>query len=257
MLTKNQFKTYTSLKQVKYRYLHELFVVEGLKNVLELAHSAFVTEALITTENWLKVNAWPDALAEIQPEWVTEKEMAQLSSLSTPPGLLAIAQIPPQETVTINLNESFTLVLDGIHDPGNLGTILRSAEWFGFQPVVCSDDCVDVFNSKVVQASMGSVFHVPVAYRALTELFAQAKEENVPVCGAVLQGDSLYTMPVSASKGIIVIGSESHGIREEHLPFLDYSISIPNFSAGTHQAESLNASIATAVILSELRRRSI
>lgn len=256
MLTNNQFKKYTSLKQLKYRYIHNLFSVEGLKNVTELLQSDFKTEALITTENWLESNSF-SLNTDLNVDIVSEKEMLQLSSLTTPPGIVAIAEIPAKLSAPVNLKDTYTIVLDGINDPGNLGTIVRSADWFGFQQIVCSPDTVDVFNQKVVQASMGSVFRVNVVSHDLSVIFNDARQRNIPVYGTTLDGEDVYKTEINAAEGLLVIGSESHGIRQNCLAFLDRKISIPNYGTSNRKAESLNASVATAVILAEIRRRKI
>ncbi len=256
MLTNNQFKKYTSLKQVKYRYLHGLFSVEGLKNVEELLHSDFITEALITTSNWLDSNSF-SLNTQIETDIVSEKDMLQLSSLSTPPGIIAIAEIPEKMSNPLNLQGKFTLVLDGINDPGNLGTIIRTADWFGFQQIVCSTDTVDVFNQKVVQASMGSIFRVNIVNRELSDIFTEARQLNIPVYGTTLDGEDVYQAEINSAEGLLVIGSESHGIRLNCMEFLNRKISIPNYGTSNRKAESLNASVATAVFLAEIRRRQI
>ena len=254
MLTNNQFKKYTSLKQVKYRYLIGLFSVEGLKNVEELLQSDYVTEALITTGNWLDSNSF-SLNTRIETDIVSEKDMLHLSSLATPPGIIAIAEIPENLSAPINLKGTYTLVLDGINDPGNLGTIIRTADWFGFQQIVCSTDTVDVFNQKVVQASMGSIFRVKVVNRELSEVFTEAQQQQIPIYGTTLDGENVYASDINPLEALLVIGSESHGIREDSLRFLSRKIAIPNYGSSNRKAESLNASVATAVFLAEIRRR--
>jgi TrmH family RNA methyltransferase len=255
MLTKNQFKLYTSLKQLKYRYIHQLFIVEGLKSVEELLSSNFETTELIVTENWLKSNTQIASETQLMTEIVTDKEMALLSNLTTPPGVMAIAKMPDNQNVSPDLKNRITLVLDGISDPGNMGTIIRTADWFGFGNIICSEDSVDVYNHKVVQASMGSIFRLNVISRDLTNVFTMAAESGVPVFGAYLDGENIYESTSDFKEGILVIGSESHGIREKVHPFITNKISIPNFSKGQNKAESLNASIATAILLSEMKRK--
>jgi TrmH family RNA methyltransferase len=257
MLSKNQIKIYTSLKQVKYRYIHRLFIVEGLKSVEELFSSRFDIVELIVTKNWFDSNPGFGKRASVLPEIITEKEMVMLSNLTTPPGVIAIARIPDYNDTQIDLKNKITLALDGISDPGNMGTIIRTADWFGLENIICSEDSVDVFNQKVVQASMGSIFRLQVITRDLTNVFNQATDQGIPVYGAYLDGENIYASKYDFHEGILVIGSESHGIREETHKFITTKLSIPNFSGEYNKAESLNASIAAAVLLSEMKRKSV
>jgi len=138
-----------------------------------------------------------------------------------------------------------------------MGTIIRTADWFGLENIICSEDAVDVFNHKVVQASMGSIFRLKVISSDLTSIFNKAIDLGIPVFGAYLEGENIYETKSDFKEGILVIGSESHGIREKVHPFITNRISIPNFSKGQNKAESLNASIATAILLSEMKRKHI
>ncbi|NOU47407.1 MAG: RNA methyltransferase [Bacteroidales bacterium] len=242
---------------MKYRYIHRLFIVEGLKSVEELLLSNFDIIELLVTKNWYDSNPDFGQSAQVLPEFVTENEMAALSNLSTPPGVLAVARIPDYDDVEVELKNKITLVLDGISDPGNMGTIIRTADWFGLKYIICSEDSVDVFNQKVVQASMGSIFRLKVITRSLTSLFDQAAGLGIPVYGAYLDGVNIYNEASDFQEGVLVIGSESHGIRENTHKYITTKLSIPNFSDNTNKAESLNASIATAIILSEMKRKSV
>ena len=172
--------------------------------------------------------------------------------------MLAVCEIPKYELNLESLKGKLTLVLDDIKDPGNLGTIIRIADWFGIENIVCSPETVDVFNPKVVQATMGSISRIMVHYVPLMEfLEVQSLKFKVPVYGALLEGKNIYNEKLS-TEGLIVIGNESKGISEKLLPFITEKISIPTFShykSNGGEAESLNAAIATSIICSEFRRR--
>ena len=241
-LNKSTVKLVQSLKQQKYRKEHQLFVVEGRKMVEELLQSHLETLCLFATERFLLDYELQDERLEV----ATEVQMAQMSGLDTPPGILAVASIPEQR-LALPLTEPMTLVLDGIANPGNLGTIIRTAEWFGIKQIVCSEDCVELWNPKVIQATMGSIFRMSIAYTDLESLLKDLKQEGKSVYGALLEGENLFRME-RWTEGAVVIGSESHGIRKHLLPYITQPITIPR-AAGS-LTESLNASMATGIILS-------
>lgn len=254
MLSKNKIKYINSLYINKFRIQHNAFVVEGTKLLDELLKSNFHIVEMFVTEHWLQANA---QLLERHPFSVIDPNaMSQISKLSTPPGALAIVSIPKINYSPEHLKIGLSLAVDGINDPGNLGTIIRTADWFGVQHIYCSPDTVDAFHPKVVQATMGSIFRVQVVEYDLSSLLVKANEQNVPVYGAVLNGESLYNIRGSVEAALLVIGSESHGIRSNLLPHISRKISIPYYATETSfsKPESLNASIATAIILSEFRR---
>ena len=219
MLTKNTIKQVASLRQQKFRKELGLFVVEGRKMVEELLHSRFETVGLYATEAFLGANpTFTDA------EIASEVQMQQMSGQDTPPGILAVVKIPEQND--IKLSSHYVLALDGIANPGNMGTLIRTAEWFGIHDVVCSTDCVELWNPKTVQATMGSLFRVKVWKTDLTGFLLQTKSEGKAVYGALLEGENLFQMKEKPA-GVVVIGSESHGIRAEVLPFITHPITIP------------------------------
>ena len=244
MLTKNTIKQIASLRQQKYRKELGLFVVEGRKMVEELLHSEFETVGLYATE--ASVGSHP-AFANAEP--VSEVQMEQMSGQDTPPGILAVVKIPQQGE--IKTNSRFVLALDGIANPGNMGTLIRTAEWFGIHDVVCSDDCVELWNPKVVQATMGSLFRVKVWKTNLPAYLQQAKTDGKNIYGALLEGENLFQIQ-DKPKGILVIGSESHGIRTDVLPCITRPITIPR--VGGSMTESLNAAVAGGIIIAEISR---
>ena len=241
MITKNTIKQVASLRQQKYRKELGLFVVEGRKMVEELLRSRFTVNALYATEVCLDL--FPQA------ETVTEVQMSQMSGQDTPPGILAVVSIPKAQR--LSPSPRFILALDGIANPGNMGTIIRTAEWFGISDIVCSPDCVEIWNPKVIQATMGSIFRANIVEAYLTQFLPEQQRQGRAVYGALLEGENLFEMK-DCKDGVIVIGSESHGIRKEVLPYLSCPITIPR--VGASQTESLNASVAAAIIMAELTR---
>lgn len=244
MITKNTIKQIASLRQQKFRKELGLFVVEGRKMTEELFHSDFETVGLYATEPFLK-----DYPAFDMAEIVSEIQMEQMSGQDTPPGILAVVRIPKQGE--IRTSSRLVLALDGIANPGNMGTLIRTAEWFGIRDVVCSTDCVELWNPKVVQATMGSLFRVKVWSTDLVAYLSKAKNDGEAVYGALLEGENLFQIK-EKPRGIVVIGSESHGIRAEVLPCITHPITIPR--VGGSETESLNAAVAGAIIMAEMTR---
>ena len=244
MLTKNTIKQIASLRQQKFRKELGLFVVEGRKMVEELLHSDFETEGLYATEAF--VDAHP-SFADAEP--VSEVQMEQMSGQDTPPGILAVVSIPEQGKIVTS--SRLVLALDGIANPGNMGTLIRTAEWFGIHDVVCSGDCVELWNPKVVQATMGSLFRVKVWKTNFTDYLKEKQSEGKAIYGALLEGENLFQMEAKP-EGILVIGSESHGIRSDILPCITHPITIPRRDGS--MTESLNAAVAGAIIRAEMTK---
>ena len=244
MITKNTIKQIAALRQQKFRKELGLFVVEGRKMTEELLRSDFETVGLYTTEAFLA-----DQSTFGEAETVSEMQMQQMSNQDTPPGILAVVRIPKQGD--LQTHSRFVLALDGIANPGNMGTLIRTAEWFGIGDVVCSMDCVELWNPKTVQATMGSLFRVKVWKTDLSTYLQQAQREGKAVYGALLEGENLFRMKAKP-EGVIVIGSESHGIRNEVLPCLTHPITIPR--VGGSATESLNAAVAGGIVMGEITR---
>lgn len=245
MITKNTVKLVQSLKQQKFRKEHGLFVVEGRKMVDELLHSSLEVEMLLATEKYADSNNIVH-----QHEIATPTQMEQMSGQDTEPGILAVVRIPEQKDFT-PLPHNTTLALDNISNPGNMGTIIRTADWFGIKNIVCGDKCVEVWNPKVVQATMGSLFRVNIFRTDLCSFLQQHRE--IKSYGAFLEGENIFSDKLSFDGGIIVIGSESHGISDDVKGLVSNPITIPKPTGS--ETESLNASIATAIILSEFYRK--
>ena len=244
MLTKNTIKQIASLRQQKFRKELGLFVIEGRKIVEELLNSHFETVGLYATEAFLA-----DYPSFADAEIASKVQMQQMSGQDTPPGILAVVRIPEQGD--IKTASPYVLALDGIANPGNMGTLIRTAEWFGINDVVCSNDCVELWNPKTVQATMGSLFRVKVWKTDLSVFLQKAKGEGKAVYGALLNGEDLFQMPTKP-EGVIVIGSESHGIRPEVLPCITHPVTIPR--VGGSATESLNAAVAGGIIIAEMTK---
>jgi RNA methyltransferase, TrmH family len=251
MLNRNQIKIIHSLKIKKFRKEHKLFVAEGSKTVSELFSSSYNIRWLIATKTWLQENNYLINRKNINREGVyeaEESEMKKISFLTTPQDVIAVAEIP-EENFNIRSINNLALALDDIQDPGNLGTIIRIADWFGINHILCSEGCVDLYNPKVIQAAMGSFTRVRLIYTNLKDVLEKAANSNLPVFGAFLDGENIYAMK-KEPKGIIVMGNEGKGISAEIEELINKKITIPRFGG----AESLNVSVATAVICSEFRR---
>jgi TrmH family RNA methyltransferase len=222
-----------------------MFVAEGSINVIDFLKSGTMVIELFATENWLQSNELITKYHNTSP--VSTKDLKKISSLSSPSEVLAIFKLPENTFNNIIDTENLTIALDNISDPGNLGTIIRTADWFGIKQIFCSTNTVDAFNPKVVQATMGSLARVEVKYTKLNTLF-ENKPKDLPIFGALLSGKPITEIQPQKN-GIILIGSEAHGISNELLPFISHKITIPSYNQNaTNNLESLNASVANAII---------
>lgn len=255
MLSRNQVKHIHSLKQKKFREIHRQFLAEGSKLVTEILESSFKVIHIYALAGWLMHNESILLSKKIPFQEISEGEMERITALSSPSLALAIAEIPimPIPPAVIN---NLVLVLDDIKDPGNLGTIIRISDWFGIESVICSENTVDLYNPKVIQATMGSMLRVKVTYTNLPE-FLSSIDPMIKIYGSFPKGENIYSVSLDQIS-IILIGSESSGISRELVSKVTDKISIPSFvkarGAGD-QAESLNASVAAGIICSEFRRR--
>ncbi len=240
MLSKSQIKLITSLYQKKYRNKHQLFVVEGVKVVNEFLKSDFKLNSLFCTTQFLT------SISSDKKQLVSELELKKISNLKSPNEVLALFEIPHEKKITAF---GLTIVLDAINDPGNLGTIIRLCDWFGVEQIVCSIDTVDCFNSKVIQATMGSLTRVNVIY---TDLLPFLSTTKLPIYAAMMDGVSVYKEQLN-NNALLVMGNEANGISNDVLSFVTDTITIPRFG-NLQQAESLNVATATAILLSEFKR---
>lgn len=241
MLSKNELKYIQSLCQKKQRTAERLFIAEGVKLVKELVDASYPVKHIYALDEW-------DApVTAIPITRISAIELGKMSSLQTPNQVLAVVEQrePTGEPV---LTGKRTLVLDGIQDPGNLGTLIRIADWFGISQIIASLDTVELYNPKVVQSTMGSFLRVNIWYKDLSIVLNQ---QQVPVYGALLEGESMYKIN-PLTEGVLLIGNESKGIREHLLPFITHQVTIPRIG----KAESLNAAVATGILLASLTRPS-
>ena len=243
MISKNQIKFIRQLEQKKFRKRENCFVAEGPKVVGDLM-KRYQPKAIFATRAWLEETGVGNQATEI-----TDDELHRISFLQSPQQVLAVFPIPSS---TFHQPSALSLALDGIQDPGNLGTIIRIADWFGIDTIYCSEDTADAYNPKVVQATMGSLAHVHIIYCDLLQLF-DTLPPSYPVYGTLLDGNDIYQQPLS-QEGIIVMGNEGNGISEAVRQRVTHRLLIPNFHQG-ESAESLNVAIATAITCSEFRRR--
>jgi TrmH family RNA methyltransferase len=240
MLSKNQIKLITSLQQKKQRIAHGLFFAEGIKVIQELLESKFDLVHLYTTQNDFQ------EVSNDKKTIIPESDLKKISALATPNSCLAVFKIPVEKKIK---DSGLIVALDSIRDPGNLGTILRLCDWFGMDQIICSIETVDVYNPKVVQATMGSIARVNVSYIDLESFIAQTK---LPVFGTFMDGQNIYKTNLP-QEGIIIMGNEANGISLELEKLAKNRLSIPRFG-NLQKTESLNVATATAIILSEFRR---
>ena len=255
-LQSNKIKYINSLKLSKFRKLLHEFVAEGDKLVIELLKSRFEISNVYSTAEWIEQNEQLLKNSKVDVTQISNKELGKISFLSTPNNVLTVVKIPKPEIIQDNIFSDLILMLDEIQDPGNLGSIIRTADWFGIKHIICSENCVDIYNPKVVQATMGSIARVSVLYKNPEKVLA-GKPKQIKVYGTLLKGENIYNKNLSKN-GIILIGNESKGISDNLLPFITDKISIPSFpktTGKTQYPESLNASIATAIVCAEFRRQ--
>jgi TrmH family RNA methyltransferase len=239
-ISKNQLKLIISLSQKKYRQKHLLFIAEGIKVVQEILNSSLEVVQIFSTDNLFT------SIPEEKRARISEADLKKISSLKTPNKVLGLFRIPEKK---ISSKNGLIIALDDINDPGNLGTIIRLCDWFGVAKLVCSNQTVDCYNQKVVQASMGSLTRVNMEYLNLSDYIKQTK---LPVFVADMNGENVYTAALP-KEAILILGNEANGVSAEIKKMVKNIISIPQFGA-SQQTESLNVAAATAVLLSEFRR---
>ena len=241
MLSKNEIKLIKSLKYKKQRYLNKMFVVEGKKSIYEFINSKFVLHKLFSLD-----------ISEFSVNNVvrlSKSELEKISFLSNPNDHLAIFKIPNEKPINKN---NLLVGLESINDPGNLGTIIRTCEWFGVEDIVCSLDSVDCYNPKVVQSAMGSLSRVNITYLDLENFL---NSESLNRFGTFIKGESVYENKISTDNGIVVFGNEANGISSNLRSLIDVELTIPRFNNKSYP-ESLNLSNSLGIILSEFSRKS-
>lgn len=247
MLSKSQISLLTSLQHKKFRREHGLFMVEGYKSITEFIDSDYHVHTIYHTPDIA-----PKLLnlsRKINYQEISLNDLQKISALKNPADAIATVNMPQWGALNHTiLKNKFSLVLDGVQDPGNMGTIIRTADWFGITNIICSEDTVDAYNPKVVQATMGSLARVNVTYTNLAALIVAAK---LPVLGTLLNGDNIYTTNFG-TEGLLVMGNEGNGIRPDIQALITKAITIPRVG----KAESLNVAIATAICCSQLNAKS-
>ena len=250
MLSKSRIKFIKSLSLKKYRDESGCFLAEGNKLVADLL-PYFDCELLLFESSWLAEQGDVKVTQSVEAE---QGEIDKVSLLKNPQQVLAVFRQPQYKLGFPSLSGKLSLVLDSIQDPGNLGTIIRIADWFGIENIICSQETADVYNPKTIQATMGALSRVKVHYTDLSVFLEQNK--TLPVYGTFLNGEDIYTEKLTA-EGLIVAGNEGNGISETIEPFISKRLYIPNYPAGQPTSESLNVATATAIVCAEFRRRQV
>lgn len=245
-MTKAEIQFIRSLADKRTRDTEHLFVAEGIKLVDEIINSQLRIRNIYTTR---------DDVAGRDVVRIEKREMERISQLNTASDILAVVEQPRYSLKLNNLRSRLTLALDGVQNPGNMGTIVRLADWFGVENIICSRECADLYNPKVVQATMGALLRVKVHYvDNLSWLLSEAREGGLPIYGTLLDGNNIYNERLS-SEGIIVMGNEGRGLSDECRKTLTHKLFIPPYPADAPTSESLNVAMATGIILSEFRRK--
>ena len=251
MISKNCIKHINSLQRKKYRLQTGTFLVEGEKIVSEILRSDIKVKTIFALKSWILNNSNKFHGVEILE--ADQEDLKKMSVMQTPPPVMAECFSQKESQLDLKQGKLF-LALDSVRDPGNFGTIIRIADWFGFDGILASEDCVEKYNSKVVQASMGSVFRLKIFYRNLTTLFQEALEKNIPIYGTFLEGENIYKDNFKA-EGIIVLGNEGHGILPDTAKLITKKLFIPFDQKQKFPPESLNVSSAASVVCIEFFRR--
>jgi TrmH family RNA methyltransferase len=255
MISKSQISYIKSLHQKKFRKEYRQFIIEGEKLCDEFINSNFNVRQIYLLDS--KRVKYEDLLLKISKKIeiieVKPDDLDRMSTMSTAPDVLMLVEMPEDPSIhhaNINYSSDLTLVLDGVKDPGNFGTIIRIADWYGIKNIVCSADCVELYNPKVVQSTMGSILRTRIYYTDIENYLADLNEVNI--YGAQLSGENIYSLD-GKLKGLLLMGSESHGISASLLTYITHPITIPSWG----EAESLNVAVATGILCSEARRRDI
>ena len=250
MISKNKIKYIRSLELKKNRNKEGKFVAEGFKVVDDLL-ALQPADLIVATQEWLHGKHLADQTEVIE---VTEEELKKVSFLQHPQQVLGVFKRPQASLEQVNPATALVLALDGVQDPGNLGTIVRLADWFGIQDIVCSRDTADLFAPKTVQATMGALARVRVHYTDLATYLGAQQAQGIPIYGTFLDGEDLYTKSLRPN-GILIMGNEGNGIRPACAQWVNERLYIPNYPTGRATSESLNVAIATAIVCAEFRRR--
>jgi TrmH family RNA methyltransferase len=255
MLTRNQIRFISDLRHSAHRRETGLYLAEGHRLVADLIHSGAEILAIYARESWLYQHLALCKLKGLAPQLISEQLMGRMTALTTPSPVLAVVKIPEPPVEDVPVMDSLVLLLEDIKDPGNMGTIIRTADWFGVRHICRSRGCVDIYNTKVVQATMGSIIRVK-QYEVEPAEWLESLPTGVNVYGTVLNGQLIYQSEL-ARAGVIVIGNEGRGISEEIQAFMTQRLTIPNGITEGLTAESLNAGVAASIVMSEFNRRRL
>ncbi len=251
MISQNKIKLINSLNKKKFRDQNRLFIAEGEKLVFDLLHSKIKINEIFMRDDWQPSDIIPNEIACAK---LTEQQLKKITQLKTPPPIIALCSMPQKNMDTNDWQHGLTIALDDIQDPGNLGTIIRLADWFGIAHIVCSQNTADAYNPKVVQATMGAIARVELHYTNLEDFLTAQSKNKIPIYGTFLDGDNIYAQELS-KYGIIVMGNEGKGISPAIAQKINKKLLIPSFSSSSTHSESLNVSMATGIVLSEFKRR--
>lgn len=254
MLSKNKAKFIVSLQRKKNRDEEKLYVIEGDKIVKEFLAAGMPVRLLVAKPEFIKSIPGTHLSNAYEVEDASYEELKQVSTLKTPHNALAVVSMPERNMDVQQLMGGLCCALEFVQDPGNLGTIIRAAAWFGIRNIICSEDCVDVYNPKVIQASMGALLHVNIYYNDLKEVLSAAQDSSIPVFGAMLEGNSIYSSELY-ERGVVLLGNESKGLSPALLPYITDKIMIPGFAVRPG-IESLNVGMAASIVFSEFFRRT-
>ena len=256
MISKNKIKMIRLLGTRKYRLQYGLFIAEGDKIVLDFMRAGeWKIEYLFAKKEWIGKLSPEERKHAGELHEISYEELKKVSFLKTPHNVLALIKLPEYKPPASPDPAGLSLALDNIQDPGNLGTIMRIADWFGIGTIFCSEGSVDAFNPKVVQASMGSVIHTRVYYTALNKLIRNSRNQGIPVYGTFLEGFPVFEKTLTDC-GLVVFGNESRGISQSLAGLIDEKITVPSFPPGSTSLNSLNLSAATAIVCAEFRRQA-
>ena len=245
-MTKQEIQFVRSLADKRNRDEHHLFIAEGDKLIGEIISSGLKIRNIYSIEGHLAGKA----------EIITAKDMERISQLKTAASSLAVVEQPRHKTPATAPAGKLSLALDGVQNPGNLGTIIRLADWFGIEDIFCSPDTADCFNPKVIQATMGAILRVRVHYLPLADFLSRTAAEGTPIYGTMLDGGNIYSCDLTPT-GVIVMGNEGKGVSEECAKSFTHKLLIPAFPPERQGSESLNVAMATGIVCAEFRRRSI
>jgi TrmH family RNA methyltransferase len=252
MISRQKIDFIRSLTHKKEREQTGCFVAEGEKLVFDLLKTKLELLEIYCTLNGF--TSLQQRFPAVNATCISLKEMERVSAFKNSSDMLALLRIPEKKEVTLETFQGINLILDGIQDPGNLGSIVRTADWFGISNIFCSNDCADIYNPKCVQSTMGALARVQVYYLELSELLKQATDLRITVYGTFMEGENLFSTEL-ASQALIVMGSEGKGISPDLFPYLTRKISIPSYPAANRELESLNVAVSAAIVCAEFRRR--